>query len=53
MTELLCSRMLTSLSGQSYGTALGATAAAMFPDRVDKVALDGAYRHPLKLLNIC
>ncbi|KAL8647820.1 MAG: hypothetical protein Q9226_006274 [Calogaya cf. arnoldii] len=27
--------------GFSYGTALGATVAAMFPDRMDKVVLDG------------
>ncbi|KAK3304150.1 TAP-like protein-domain-containing protein [Chaetomium strumarium] len=27
--------------GLSYGTLLGATAAAMFPDRMDKVILDG------------
>ncbi|KAK4444342.1 alpha/beta hydrolase fold-domain-containing protein [Podospora aff. communis PSN243] len=27
--------------GFSYGTTLGATAAAMFPDRIDKVILDG------------
>ena len=27
--------------GFSYGTALGATVAAMFPDRMDKVILDG------------
>ena len=27
--------------GISYGTALGATVAAMFPDRVDRVVLDG------------
>lgn len=27
--------------GLSYGTALGATAAAMFPDQMDKVVLDG------------
>lgn len=27
--------------GLSYGTALGATAAAMFPDRIDKMILDG------------
>lgn len=26
--------------GMSYGTILGATAAAMFPDRMDKVLLD-------------
>lgn len=27
--------------GFSYGTVLGATVAAMFPDRMDKVVLDG------------
>ncbi|KAF2170586.1 hypothetical protein M409DRAFT_64270 [Zasmidium cellare ATCC 36951] len=27
--------------GLSYGTALGATAAAMFPDRIEKMILDG------------
>ena len=27
--------------GFSYGTALGATFSAMFPDKVDKVVLDG------------
>ena len=27
--------------GFSYGTALGATVAAMFPDRMDKIVLDG------------
>jgi pimeloyl-ACP methyl ester carboxylesterase len=27
--------------GASYGTTLGATVAAMFPDRMDKVILDG------------
>lgn len=32
---------LTLSEGQSYGTVLGATAAAMFPDRVGKVVLDG------------
>jgi pimeloyl-ACP methyl ester carboxylesterase len=26
--------------GFSYGTTLGATAAAMFPDRIDKMILD-------------
>lgn len=30
-----------TIAGYSYGTALGATLAAMFPDRVDKVLLDG------------
>jgi pimeloyl-ACP methyl ester carboxylesterase len=28
-------------SGVSYGSLLGATTVAMFPDRVDKVILDG------------
>ncbi len=27
--------------GFSYGTTLGVTVAAMFPDRIDKVILDG------------
>jgi pimeloyl-ACP methyl ester carboxylesterase len=27
--------------GQSYGTVLGATAAALFPDRIDKMVIDG------------
>ncbi|CAO2658414.1 Nn.00g061370.m01.CDS01 [Neocucurbitaria sp. VM-36] len=27
--------------GQSYGTMLGATLAAMFPDRIDKLVIDG------------
>jgi pimeloyl-ACP methyl ester carboxylesterase len=27
--------------GFSYGTVLGATVAAMFPDRMDKIVLDG------------
>lgn len=27
--------------GFSYGTVLGATVASMFPDRMDKVILDG------------
>jgi len=27
--------------GFSYGTTLGATVTAMFPERVDKVVLDG------------
>lgn len=28
-------------AGLSYGATLGATAAAMFPDRIDKMILDG------------
>lgn len=28
-------------AGISYGTVLGQTVAAMFPDRMDKVVLDG------------
>lgn len=27
--------------GLSYGSALGATVAAMFPDRMDRLVLDG------------
>lgn len=29
------------LLGLSYGSALGATVAAMFPDRMDRLVLDG------------
>jgi pimeloyl-ACP methyl ester carboxylesterase len=29
------------LIGISYGSTLGATAAAMFPERMDKIILDG------------
>lgn len=29
------------LSGYSYGSLLGVTAAAMFPDKVDRMVLDG------------
>jgi pimeloyl-ACP methyl ester carboxylesterase len=29
------------LVGVSYGTILGATVAAMFPDRIDRIVLDG------------
>jgi pimeloyl-ACP methyl ester carboxylesterase len=32
---------LTRLVGFSYGTLLGATTAAMFPDRIDKMVFDG------------
>jgi pimeloyl-ACP methyl ester carboxylesterase len=28
-------------SGFSYGTLLGVTVASMFPDRIDKIVLDG------------
>lgn len=31
----------TTMLGLSYGTTLGATVAAMFPDRIDKLILDG------------
>lgn len=34
-------RVILTCVGFSYGTALGATVAAMFPDRMDKVVLDG------------
>lgn len=33
--------LTTFVSGLSYGTLLGVTAMAMFPDRVEKVLLDG------------
>lgn len=33
--------VLTAILGFSYGTTLGATVAAMFPDRIDKMILDG------------
>jgi pimeloyl-ACP methyl ester carboxylesterase len=29
------------MPGFSYGTTLGATVAAMFPDKIDKMILDG------------
>lgn len=29
------------LAGVSYGSLLGSTVAAMFPDRMDKVVVDG------------
>ena len=32
---------LNFVSGQSYGTTLGATLAAMFPERIDKMVIDG------------
>jgi pimeloyl-ACP methyl ester carboxylesterase len=31
----------TTILGISYGTTLGATVASMFPDRIDKMVLDG------------
>lgn len=33
--------LANAASGMSYGTALGATVAAMFPDRIDRIVLDG------------
>lgn len=30
-----------TISGLSYGTVVGATAAAMFPDKVESIVLDG------------
>ena len=33
--------ILTLLVGFSYGTALGTAVAAMFPERMDKIVLDG------------
>ncbi|KAF4457089.1 Peptidase S33 tripeptidyl aminopeptidase-lik [Fusarium austroafricanum] len=33
--------LLTNTAGFSYGTTLGATVSAMFPDRIDRVILDG------------
>jgi pimeloyl-ACP methyl ester carboxylesterase len=32
---------MVRLSGMSYGSTLGATVAAMFPDKIDKLILDG------------
>lgn len=32
--------------GVSYGTVLGATVAAMFPDKMDKIILDGVVNVP-------
>lgn len=36
--------------GQSYGTYLGATVAAMFPDRIDKMVIDGVI-NPVEYTN--
>lgn len=36
-----CIAVADNLAGFSYGTALGTTVAAMFPDRMDKIVLDG------------
>ena len=35
------STLLTQKTGFSYGTLLGATTAAMFPDKIDRMVLDG------------
>jgi pimeloyl-ACP methyl ester carboxylesterase len=33
--------LINTTVGISYGTTLGATVASMFPDRIDKMVLDG------------
>lgn len=35
-------RQMLIKSGTSYGTTLGATIASLFPERIDKMALDAA-----------
>lgn len=44
--------------GQSYGTLLGSTLIAMFPDKIDKAVLDGVinaheYYHMYVMLCFC
>jgi pimeloyl-ACP methyl ester carboxylesterase len=41
MATLLSINSILTQSGFSYGTTLGVTVAGMFPDRMDKVVLDG------------
>lgn len=55
----LCERLIThnNIIGMSYGTLLGATILGMFPNRVDKMVLDGVinpieyYRNTLSIPN--
>lgn len=42
----ICLQLLILFTGFSYGTILGATVAAMFPDRMDKVIIDGVVNAP-------